>query len=103
MPLLVPSATGLANSGSGKSTCSASAGCWTTAKSGVGIPCCRTTALVRPFVQSQREDQRIGERIGDVVDVEDRRHLRLAGRPAVKTLGDVEHQIPAVARGQPLD
>ena len=53
-------------------------------------------------MQGQREHQRIGERVGDVVHVEDRRHLGLAGH-AVQPLGDVEHQVPAVALGQPLD
>ena len=47
MPLLVPSATGLANKGKGRSTASASAGSATRANSGVGMPACRTTVFVR--------------------------------------------------------
>ena len=35
----------------------------------------------QPFVQGERKDQRVGERIGDVVDIEDRGHLRSRAGP----------------------
>ena len=51
-------------------------------------------------MQAEREHERIGEGVRDPVGVEQRRHLRLA-RDAVQALGDVEHEIPALARQQP--
>ena len=102
MPLLVPSATGLANRGKGRSIASTSAGRSTRAKSGVATPALPHHGLRQPLVQGQRKHQRVGKRVGNVIYVEDRRHLGLAGQ-AVEPFGDVEHQVPAVALGQPLD
>jgi hypothetical protein len=43
-------------------------------------------------VQRQRADERVGERIRDLVGLEERRHLRLAAE-ARHAFGDVEHEI----------
>ncbi len=47
-------------------------------------------------MQGQAHDQRIGKGVGDIVEIEDGRHLGLAA-DAVHALGDIEHQIPAPA------
>ena len=102
MPLLVPSATGLANSGKGQIDRVHVGGPLDQGEIGRGHAPLPHHGLRQPLVQGQRKDQRVGKRVGDVVDVEDRRHLGLAGQ-SVEPFGDVEHQVPAVALGQPLD
>ena len=74
----------------------------TTAKSARGQAGVADHDLGQPLVQRQGQHQGIGKRVGNLVEVEDGRHLGLAGQ-AVQPLGDVEHQVPAVAGGQPLD
>ena len=58
--------------------------------------------LRHALVQGERHDERIGEGVGDLVEIEDRRHLRLAPG-AAKPLGDVEDEVPPVSPGEPLD
>ncbi len=53
------------------------------------------------LVQRQAHDQGIRKGIGDSIEVEQRRHLRLAA-DAVHALGDVEDQVPAPARHEGL-
>ena len=55
-----------------------------------------------PLCSVNASHQRVGKRVGDLVEVEHGRHLGLAGQ-AVQPLGDIEDQVPAVAGGQPLD
>ena len=50
-------------------------------------------------MQGQAEHERVGEGVGDPVQVEQGRHLGLAA-DAVHPLGDVEHQVPAAAGDQ---
>ena len=56
----------------------------------------------QPLVQADGQHEGIGERVGDLVEVQNGRHLGLAGR-SVQALGDVEHQVPAVAGRQAVD
>ena len=102
MPLPVPSATGLANSGSGRSTPSHVLDPLDHGEIGRGQPGGADHGLRHALVQRQGQHQGVGKRVGDLVQVEDGGHLGLAG-DAVQPLGDVEHQVPAVAGGQPLD
>ena len=102
IPLLVPSATGLTKVGRRE-----------TDRRGVGLVLdereigrrnsrVADDVLRHALVQGERHDERIGEGVRDVVEVENRRHLRLAPG-AAKPLGDVEHEIPPVPCGEPLD
>jgi hypothetical protein len=52
------------------------------------------------LVQGERHHQRIGEGIGDVVGIEQRRHLGLAA-DALEALGDIEDEVPALAGDEP--
>ena len=58
--------------------------------------------LRHPFIETDRDDQRIGEGVGDLVGVQQGWYLRFAG-PSVQALTDVKHQVPAISRRQPLD
>ena len=102
MPLLVPSATGLANTGSGSSIRPMSAALSTSAKSGVGRPVVADDALGRCLVQRDGADQRIGKGVRDAVCVEDGWNERFAAE-AVQALTDVEDQVPGISSEQPRD
>ena len=47
-------------------------------------------------MESQRERERIGKRVRDLIRLEQRRHLRFAAR-AAQPFRDVEDQIPSLA------
>ena len=55
--------------------------------------------LREPFVQSQRKGDTVGEGVRNLKRIEERRHLRFAGK-AEQALGVVEHHVPPIARGQ---
>ncbi len=102
MPLPVPSATGLANSGGTQVHAVHVLDPLDQGEIGRGQPGGADNRLRQALVQGQRHDQGVGKGVGDLVQVEDGGHLGLAGQ-AVQPLGDVEDQVPAVAGGQALD
>ncbi len=57
-------------------------------------------ALRHALVERCRHGERVGEEIRLIEQLAQRRNLRLA-RPAAHTLGNREHEIEALARGQP--
>ena len=61
-----------------------------------GHSCSSDDGLGQTFVQRQRQDERVRERVRDSVHVQNGRHLRFAG-DAAQSLGDVEHQVPRIA------
>ena len=56
-------------------------------------------ALGRTLVQRKRQHERIGQGVWDPVRLQQRRHLGFA-TVAVQPLGEIEHQVPAVALHQ---
>ena len=57
--------------------------------------------LRHPLVEGEGEHQRIGKRIGNIIGVQERRDLRLAAETP-EPLGDVEDEVPPLARDEPL-
>ena len=98
-PFPVPSATGLAKSGKGSATAATSSGVSTTAKSGRRDAEVADHPLRHSLVQGERKHQRIGKGVGDLPGVQEGRDLRLAAETP-KPLGDIEDEIPAVARDE---
>ena len=78
-PLPVPSATGLANRGNGRSIWAISAGSLDDGEPGRRHACRSNDRLRQSLVQREGHHQRIGERVRDAVGIEQGRHLRLAG------------------------
>ena len=102
MPFPVPSASGLAMTGNGNWQRSTSANSATTCQSGVGTPAARTTV----FVSALSRHTAITAGSENVYGMS--YTSRIAGtcdfaRPAVQSLADVEHEVPAVALRQSLD
>ena len=102
MPLLVPSAAGLANRGERQIDAVHVFGPLDQGEIGHGNPRLTHYGVGQSLVQRKRENQGIGKRVRDVVNVENRWRLRLA-REAVQPLADVEDQVPAVALREPGD
>ena len=57
--------------------------------------------LRHPLVEGEREQQRIGKRIGNIIGVKERRDLGFAAETS-EALGNVEDEVPPFARDKPL-
>ena len=100
--MLVPSATGLTNSGNGQLEVVDVGHLSDQGKVGRGHASLPDHGFRQVLVQRQRHHQRVGERVSDVVQVEDRRDLRFPG-VSVQAFGNIEHQLPTVPCGQAFD
>ena len=69
-------------------------------KAGVGTPASRTSRLATALSRQTALRERVGEQIGLVEQLAQRRHLRLA-RAALQPFGDGEHEVEALAGGEP--